>query len=362
MILLIGRQNVGKSTLFNRCIGERKAIVSSIPGTTVDMRKAPVAWDGKSCILADVAGLPLEGDDQRSKSIEKQIVQGSHATNHILFVVDGTALWTHDDDLLLKWIRTTGKKYSVVINKIDSNIPKQFQEMVSAISKKAGDAQRVFTLSAQHGRGISVLLDYCVQVSPEEFSQPEFSVALVGRQNVGKSTLFNYLLRSERSVVSPIAGTTRDPIAETLSVGQLCATLIDTAGVRRKNKVSDVIEHQSVGATHAHIRHANAIIVLLDITQGPSRQDVQIIQYGATHNKPLCIVVNKWDMVRPDGSSHKKVSDTIRATRNVTTRFPFLKKYPIIAISALTGEHVELLISWMLQIRNTKEVLPVQSL
>ncbi|OIP06709.1 ribosome biogenesis GTPase Der [Candidatus Berkelbacteria bacterium CG2_30_43_20] len=360
MILLIGRQNVGKSTLFNRCIGERKAIVSSIPGTTVDLREAPVNWDGKSFILTDVAGLPLEEDDPRSHSIEQKIMHGSQKADHILFMVDGTHVWTHDDDLLLGWIRTTGKKYSVIINKVDSNNRSQIQDMAEIVTFKAGDAQNIFELSAQHGRGISALLDYCIVVSSGKYIKSDNTIAIVGRQNVGKSTLFNKLLKFERSVVSPLAGTTRDPIEDIFSVGEFSATLIDTAGVRRKNKVSDVIEHQSVGATHAHIRCADAVVVLLDITQGPSRQDVQIIEYASVHNKPLCIVVNKWDMVKDD-TSDKKVSNDTRAKNNVVHRFPFLKKYPVFAISALTGSHVEVLIAWMLQTRSTKGASRAQS-
>lgn len=356
MILLIGRQNVGKSTLFNRCIGERKAIVSSIPGTTVDMREATVHWDGRSFVLADVAGLPLEEDDPRSHSIEQQIIRGSDKANHILFMVDGTSTWTHDDELLLQWVRSTGKKYSVVINKVDSNNKAQILDMIATITQKAGDAVHVYELSAQHGRGISALLDFCITVPSDIKEKPDFTVVLVGRQNVGKSTLFNHLLRFERSVVSPLAGTTRDPIADTLITGQLCANLIDTAGVRRKNKVSDVIEHQSVGATHAHIRGADAVIVLLDITHGPSRQDVQIIEYAATHRKPLCIVINKWDLVRNDTDQKTSLSQDSRAKRLVVQRFPFLNKYPVFALSALTGSHVEVLIAWMSQIRSTKEV------
>lgn len=348
MIIFVGRPNVGKSTLFNRLVGGRKAVISSIPGTTIDRREGIVLWNGKSFLISDLAGLPLSSKDPNSADIEQQAIIGSEKAEHILFILDAKDGWQSDDRLLLNWIRSTNRPYSVVVNKVDHPVDKQ-KGISSDIERNCGDAKAIYWLSSQHGTGINDLLDYCLKISHQVDQTPNKSIAIVGRPNVGKSTLFNQLLKKDRSVISALPGTTRDPIKESVSFGNVKLALIDTAGVRKKSRIENVIEHQAVGAALASIREADGIIVVLDITQGPSRQDVHIIEYAQQHKKPIMILVNKIDLVELN-AKNKRLSMNQQIKTIVVQRFPFLNKLSILGGSALKGENLSGLISWMQQL------------
>ena len=339
MIVFIGRQNTGKSTLFNRLAGSKKAVVSAVAGTTLDRIKALITWQGKEILICDIAGLPIDKNNPLSEKMNEQALIAISEASEIMLTIDGKTGIVQDDIVLIDWLRKQNKKFSVIVNKID-NLKQISPTLTKQVEKYCFDSKRIFYLSALHGKNINELLDYLSKFAQKVNQKKEYKIVIAGRQNTGKSTLFNTILQQKRSIVSGIAGTTRDSIEELFTKNKMNFKIIDTAGIRKKSKIYEAIEKQSVSAALQSIDKADGVICLIDAQEGPTQQDIKIIDYTRKSKKQLIIAVNKWDLT---GLEENDAIDMI------LSRFSFLKLNTIIPICAETGWNVKPLISQMQQ-------------
>jgi GTP-binding protein len=334
LIAIIGRPNVGKSTLFNRLIGQRRSIVTDEPGITRDRIYGVVSWHGRSYEIVDTGGIvPGEETEIPLRIFEQaQIAIGSAAL--IFFVVDGRTSITAPDQELARLLRRTGKPLFLVVNKVDSG--KQTAE-VAEFYRLGLD--HVFPVSSEHGRGITELLDE-VAISipaPEETTDDEIRevrVSIIGRPNVGKSTLLNKLVGQERAMVSPIAGTTRDAVDSVIQHDDLTLRFIDTAGIRRKGKTELKAEKLSVVMARRHLERSDVAILVIDGIEGVTALDAHIGGYAHEAGRSVIIAVNKWDAVQ---KTHRVTADYEAEVRE---KLKFLSFAPIAFISAKTGQRV----------------------
>jgi GTP-binding protein len=334
LIAIVGRPNVGKSTLFNRLIGQRRSIVTDEPGITRDRIYGIVSWHGRSYEIVDTGGIVPGEETEIPKRIfeQAQIAIGSAAL--IFFVVDGRTSITAPDQELARLLRRTGKPTFLIVNKVDSE--KQTAD-VSEFYRLGLD--QIFPVSSEHGRGITELLDE-VAISipgPEETTDDEIRevrVAIIGRPNVGKSTLLNKLVGQERAMVSPIAGTTRDAVDSLVQHDDLTIRFIDTAGIRRKGKTELRAEKLSVVMARRHLERSDVAILLIDGVEGVTALDAHIGGYAHEAGRSVVIVVNKWDLVQ---KTHRVTADYETEIRE---KLKFLSFAPIAFISAKTGQRV----------------------
>lgn len=336
MIILIGRPNVGKSTLFNRLCGGQFAIASDISGTTINRKDGICHWLNRAIPISDFVGLPIPKSTPQYKQIMAQVDKALDEAEGFVLVIDGKVGLVYDDIELLNLLRKTGKPISVVVNKIDSG----HQEI-----DLPSDISAAHQISALHGRGITELLDFLLKFDNKIKAEAGFKMAIIGRQNVGKSTLFNHLLKDERSVVSDTAGTTLDAIEANLRVGDIDSTFIDTAGVRKPGKVRTKLEKDAVTRTIISIIQSNAVVAIVDAFEGPTRQDIHLIALALKHKKPVLIIVNKWDLIEPEIIDEEATN--LRAWKMIARRFPSLKTLPIVPMSALTGWNSKKVLNWI---------------
>jgi GTP-binding protein len=334
LITIVGRPNVGKSTLFNRIIGQRRSIVTDEPGITRDRIYGSAIWNGRSFEVVDTGGIVPGEESEMPVQVFHQAEIAIDNASLILFVVDGRAGLTVADQELARLLRRTRKTTFLVVNKIDSD--KQASETAEFFGL---GFDHVFPISAEHGRGITELLDevaISVPAPPEEevADQGEIRVAIIGRPNVGKSTLLNKLAGEERAMVSPIAGTTRDPVDTIVSHDGLTVRFIDTAGIRRKGKTELKAEKLSVVMARRHLERSDIAILVIDATAGVTALDAHIGGYAHEAARSVIIAVNKWDMVE---KTHRITADFEREIRE---RLKFLSFAPIVFISAKTGQRV----------------------
>ncbi|MCH2665351.1 ribosome biogenesis GTPase Der [bacterium] len=332
LVAIVGRPNVGKSTLFNRFIGERKAVVDDVPGVTRDRNFAEVAWNRRVFTLVDTGGyLPPTGDGLPD-AVSEQVRTAIETADVILLVVDTQAGPTYIDQDLARMIVRGDKPYILVANKVDQDLDEA--EAAQFYSLGMGDPVSV---SAANGRLSGDLLDKVIEFFPEGEEaieeEPEIPrLAVVGRPNVGKSTFVNKLSGDNRLVVSPIPGTTRDAIDLRMKRDGRPFLLIDTAGLRRKAKITEQVEYYSSLRTSTSLARCDVAILLLDSVEGMTVQDVKIGEQATTLGKGLVICVNKWDVIEKD-------SNTSEAHRQkILKRFPFLSSYPVVFTSGVTGQ------------------------
>src|SRR4030095_7939369 len=334
LIAIVGRPNVGKSTLFNRLIGQRRSIVTDEPGITRDRIYGTVRWSGRSFEIVDTGGI-VPGDETEipRKIVEQAQVAIDHASL-ILFVVDGRTAIAAPDQELARLLRKTGKTVFLVVNKIDSG--KQSGDIGDFFSLGYPE---VFPISAEHDRGITELLDRVAIAIPEEEESEEkpgeIRVSIIGRPNVGKSTLLNRLTGEDRSMVSPQAGTTRDAVDSVMENEGTVFRFVDTAGIRRKGKPELKAEKLSVVMAKRHMEQSDVALLLIDGNQGVTALDAHIGGYAHEAHRSVIIVVNKWDTVQ---KSHTITADFEREIRE---RLKFLAFAPIVFISAKTGQRVQ---------------------
>ena len=339
IVAIVGRPNVGKSTLFNRLIGERKAIVDDLPGVTRDRNYADASWAGRRYRVVDTGGLDAESAGEIEASVQAQSRRAVSEADVIIFLFDGKSGLNPLDreavDLLRKW----DKPLFFAVNKLDSQ-----RRAENLYEFFALGLEQLYPISAEHGLGIADLLDDVVQHFPplasddgeenqeaaEEDSQP-VRVAVVGRPNVGKSTLINRLLGYERAVVDAKPGTTRDPLDTPFELSGEACMLIDTAGIRRKARIDDRIEQFSVKRSLRAVDQADLVIHVIDGPEGITDQDAQILRYATQRGKALLLVVNKWDLVSKGGAG----ADQYR--EEINYHLSFLEFVPIAFISAATG-------------------------
>src|SRR5215472_3050458 len=334
-VVIVGRPNVGKSTLFNRITRPRRAIVGDEPGITRDRIHGTAEHDGHRFELIDTGGIVVADQEYIPAQILRQAEVALREAAHIIFLVDGRSEITGSDRDLAQMLKRLGKPVSIAVNKVDTaakqDLAHEFYELGIA---------DVFPLSAEHGTGVDALLDRVTQGFPrqsEEAPAPAaIKVAIIGRPNVGKSTLLNALSGQERAIVSPVAGTTRDAVDETVVREGVEFIFIDTAGIRRKGKTHDMADKLSVVMARRNIRMAHVVLLVLDATEGVVGLDTTIAGYAHEGGRAVIIVVNKWDEMKgPDAPKRSTFEREIRDT------FKFLDYAPVVFLSAKSGRGVE---------------------
>ena len=336
ILAIVGRPNVGKSTLFNRLVGERKAIVHDLPGITRDRNYAVVEWFGKKFMLVDTGGLDTEAEDGLEERVQEQSRSAISEADVILVLLDGKGGLSPHDREAIKQLRNVSKPVFFAVNKLDT-LKKQdnLYEFYSL------GLERLYPLSAEHGLGLSDIMTDIVGLFPdepqsddplgEEKPQQTLCIAIVGRPNVGKSTLTNRLLGFERSVVHSKPGTTRDALDTPFELNGLPCILVDTAGMRRKARIDDRVERFSVQRALRVVDRGDLIIHVIDAAEGVTDQDAQILAYAFERGKALLLVINKWDLPAKDDKDVKAYRE------EVYYNLSFLEHVPAAFISAATG-------------------------
>ncbi len=328
ILAIVGRPNVGKSTFFNRIIGERRAIVEDIPGVTRDRIYAEAEWNGKEFAVIDTGGIEVKTDDTILAQMRDQAVMAMDMADVIVFMVDGKEGLTTADREVASMLRRTGKEIILVVNKVDK--PSKAYEAIYDFYELGFDEP--IAISAPNMTNMGDLLDRIVEGFPDdEYDAREDSVniAIIGKPNVGKSSLVNALTRQNRVIVSPIAGTTRDTIDTPFTYKDREYTLIDTAGLRKKSRVNDTIEKYSVVRAIAAIERCDICILMIDAVEGLTEQDKKIAGYAHEAGKGMMIVVNKWDLI-------EKETNTMRDyERKLKAELLFASYAPVIFVSVL---------------------------
>lgn len=332
IVAVIGRPNVGKSTFFNQLAGRRISITFDKPGVTRDRIYADVEWCGYSFTAIDTGGIELKSEDKMWKHIRAQAELAVEVADAIIFMCDGKEGVLPDDYLIAEYLRMTKKPVILAVNKLDNpwDTPYDFYEL------GLGDP---YGISAEHSTGIGDVLDAVVAVLGE-CEEPEktdcgLKIAVVGKPNAGKSSLVNKLIGKDRSIVSDIAGTTRDTIDSVITVNGKNYTVIDTAGIRKKGSIDEDIEYYSVVRALAAIRRADVVILVIDSEKGISEQDVKIAGYINEQCKPSVIVMNKWDLVEKDTNTINKFN------QRLASELKFMDYFRSIYVSAMTGKRIE---------------------
>ncbi len=334
-VAVVGRPNVGKSTLVNRFVGRRDAIVEERPGVTRDRKELPVEWNGRAFIVVDTGGWLVpssdEGAEPLAQLVSKQAERAIADADVILLVVDVTVGITEDDAQVARVLQRTQKPVFVVVNKVDDE--RRESDMWVFSSLGLGDP---YPLSAIHGRGSGDLLDGVVEALPPAEPEPEepadptiFSVAVVGRPNVGKSTLFNRLVGDNRSVVHDAPGTTRDSIDTIVDTDDGPIRFVDTAGMRRRSRIDEPTEYFSLVRALQAVDRADAALLVIDASEGVSHQDQRLAERVDAAGTAIVIVLNKWDLLDAEGRAAAKAA--------VADRLAFLSYAPVLTVSATTG-------------------------
>jgi GTP-binding protein len=335
IIAIVGRPNVGKSTFFNRLLSQRQAIVDAQEGITRDRIYGEMDWCGHQLIFIDTGGYIPEDFDAFNAAVREQAQIAMGEADLVLFMVDGKQGLTASDQALAQFVRECGKPYILVVNKCDGfktdNLIHQFHEF---------GLNSPMSISALNGRQTGDLLDEVLKKldltdpPPETDEEDGLRLAIVGMPNVGKSSLTNALLQKDRTIVTPIAGTTRDAIDAHIKWHGKDTTLVDTAGLRKLAKIKDKIEYYSTVRTQRAINEANVVLVLIDAEKGFGKQDKSIVDYVMDKGKGLIFVVNKWDLIEKETHTMKDFQEEIRY------QFKALDHYPLLFISALTKQRI----------------------
>ena len=336
LVAVVGRPNVGKSTLFNKLVGKRISIVEDVEGVTRDRLYCDTDWCGKAFTLIDTGGLDVRSDDEMLSHIREQAKVAVDIADCILFVVDGRAGVTSNDREVASFLRRSGKPIVLAVNKLDNNeVDKTYDFYELGIGEP-------FAVSAVQGKGLGDLLDAVTEHLPEFDGEGEddvLDIAIVGKPNAGKSSLTNKILGYDRVIVSNIAGTTRDAIDTPFERDGVRYNLIDTAGIRKKSSVDRGVEQYSVLRALAAVRRADVVFVVIDSADGVTEQDVKICGYVHEQGKPSVIVMNKWDAVEKDTHTSAIM------TKQLAAQLKFMDYFVAVYVSAMTGQRVEKLLA-----------------
>lgn len=333
IVAIVGRPNVGKSTLFNRIIGWRKAIVEDTPGVTRDRNYADAEWSGREFIIVDTGGLDIESDELYLSLIRDQVRVAIEEADLILFILDSKTGLVLQDVEISNLLRKSAKPVLYVVNKVDHE-----RHEVRAFDFHALGIDTFFTVSALDGRKIDELLDAIVERLPEtkavEDTKDTIKVAVIGRPNVGKSTLINRIIGEERLITSPVPGTTRDSIDTLIEKNGRRYLFIDTAGIRRRPKITFSVEKYSVLRAIKTIEMADIVLFMFDGTEGPTHQDTRISELIQDRGKGCIVILNKWDLVPKEIAEMPDITDIVK------NKLKAVDFAPVISISALTGKRV----------------------
>ena len=308
LVAIVGRPNVGKSTFFNKVVGRKVSITEDRPGVTRDRLYADAEWRGKNFSLVDTGGIELKSQDTMWKEIKKQAEVAIDTAQVILFFVDGREGLTTSDYDVADMLRRSKKPVILVVNKIDEYSEEKVFEFYSL------GLGEPFPVSSEHSTGIGDVLDEAVSwfEKYENEEDDSIKIAVVGKPNAGKSSLVNRLLGFERSIVTDIAGTTRDAIDTKFTYDGRAYTIIDTAGIRKKSKVEDDVEYYSVMRAFDAVRRADVCLLVVDCLEGLTEQDTKIIGYVHEQGKPSVVVMNKWDVVEKDTHTINKFEEKLK--------------------------------------------------
>ena len=338
LVAIVGRPNVGKSTLFNRIVGIQKAIVHDIPGVTRDRLYADADWDGREFQVVDTGGLDPDTKDYFLALVKDQIDVALDEADLILVVLDGKAGLMPQDKEVLDLLRKTNKPVLYAINKIDSA-----KHEIALYEFSQLGIEDVIMISASHGRNLDELLDKILEIIPEKKvtfeEEKHIRVSILGRPNVGKSTLLNKLSGKERMITSPVPGTTMDSIDCIIKHYKKDYLFIDTAGIRRKSKIDQRLEQISVSKAISTIERSDVVLLMIDGQQGPTHQDCRIADLIKSYGKGCIILLNKWDLVPQELVQTAGVQDT------VLENLKGIDFAPVLIISALNGKNVSKIFS-----------------
>lgn len=338
IITIVGRPNVGKSTLFNRIVGKREAIVDDLPGVTRDRKYAEADWSGVEFMLVDTGGYFPRVEDIIGKEILKQVDSSISESNVVIFLTDGRAGLTALDREIGQILQRCERPVVLAVNKIDH--PRMGDDAIDFFQLGLGEPQ---TVSAENGRDVGDLLDRVLAFLPEELKSPpnyeeeendDLHLAIVGKPNVGKSSFVNAILGQYKHIVTDIPGTTRDAIDTRIRFQDEDLILVDTAGLRRRTKVHENVEYYSTLRSLEAIRRCQVALVLIDAVEGLSDQDIRIISEVVRFNKGIVLAINKWDLIEKDAKTASEFEKGIREQLHA------LGYMPIIFISALTRQRI----------------------
>ena len=338
IVAIVGRPNVGKSTLFNKLIGERRSIVEDTPGVTRDRIYGECEWTGHHFVIIDTGGIEPKTDDIILRQMRNQAELAIETADVIIFMCDVRTGLTADDREIAVMLKKSGKPIIPCINKCDSvgHVPYEFYEFY-----ELGFEEDPVAVSSVHGSGSGDLLDAIVAHFPDgtaaEEEDDSIKVAVIGKPNAGKSSIINKILGDERLIVSNIAGTTRDAVDTQFEHSTGKYTFIDTAGIRRQSKINDKIEKYSVLRANMAVERADVCLIMIDAATGITEQDEKIAGLAHEAGKPSIIVVNKWDSIEKDNSTVNRFNESIR------TALSYMPYAPIVYVSAKTGQRVETL-------------------
>ncbi|MDU7966296.1 MAG: ribosome biogenesis GTPase Der [Paeniclostridium sordellii] len=333
VVAVVGRPNVGKSTLFNKLAGKRISIVEDTPGVTRDRIFTEVEWLNKYFTLIDTGGIEPNSDDIILSQMRNQAMLAMDMAHVILFVVDGKAGLTAADKEVAQMLRKTKTPVVLVVNKIDSQ--SQFDNVYDFYELGLGVP---FAISSANSMGLGDLLDEVVANFPEgldtEYDEDIIRVAITGKPNAGKSSILNNMLGEDRVIVSPIAGTTRDAIDTYLEKGDHKFLLIDTAGLRRKSKIYENVEKYSVIRAMSAVDRADVVLIVIDAEQGVTEQDTKVAGIAHDEGKACLFVINKWDLIEKNDKTMSLY------TKDIREKFPFMAYAPIVFVSAKTNQRM----------------------
>jgi len=335
LVALIGRPNVGKSTLFNRMVKRRDALVDPTPGVTRDRHYARVSWEEQPFMLVDTGGIDDE-DDTIVNHIRHQALLAIEEADIIFFLMDGREGLTPSDIEIVDLLRRTEKKVFYIVNKIDS--PDMEDALLSPFWELGVD--QLWALSGDHGYGFKTLMEGLLPYLEESDLQIELPdntmrIAFLGRPNVGKSSMINTIIGQERMVVSEMAGTTRDSVDTLVTRDQYTYLLIDTAGIRRKGKTTDKLEKFSILKALKALGRCDIALVLIDAEEGITEQDTKVIGYTQDQGRALMILINKWDLIKDDKKRQERLLE------DVEIAVKFIPFAPVLKVSALTGTGIK---------------------
>lgn len=332
LVAIVGRPNVGKSTFFNKVVGKKLSIVENFPGVTRDRLYADAEWCGQYFTLVDTGGLELKSTDEMWRHIQKQAEIAIETADVIILFTDAkTGLNASDEDVAMK-LRKSGKPVVLAVNKLDNYDPNKLYEFYNL------GLGEPYGISAEHGTGIGELLDAVVEELDgfgEKEDDASIKLAVVGKPNAGKSSLCNKLLGFDRTIVSDIAGTTRDAIDTPFIYNDQKFTIIDTAGIRKKKSVEEDLEYYSVLRAFGAIRRADVCIMMIDANEGVTEQDVKICGYIHEQGKPSIVVMNKWDLVEKDTNTINKYN------YDLSEALKFMDYFIPVYVSAKTGQRTD---------------------